>query len=167
MSFSQRVEREMSLDAIPIKTWQDCALLAFLYDKDVVTDISLNDPLRMSFYRAIIHPVNRDLSVALRFERGYQMLLQIMSIKGALVLDHIPSDVVSWDDSLRLMPQWSDPKTSFVFHRDDLSILSENRELMPSGFINSVGSPAQEPLLSDSTCGAAILSDCKTQQDQT
>jgi hypothetical protein len=57
-------------------------------------------------------------------------------MKGPVVSDRIPYGTISWNDTLRLMPQWSNPKSCFVFHRDDLSILPGNRELLPIQWVH-------------------------------
>ncbi len=136
MSVSQKVMERMSGEAVRVKTWQDCALLAFLYEKNMVSDSSSPFYPRKSSFEAIINPAARYFGGEQRAERTYQRLLRVLSVKGPFASGRIPDGVISWNDTLRLMPQWNNPKTSFVFHRDDHSILPKNRELLPIQWVH-------------------------------
>jgi hypothetical protein len=62
------------------------------------------------------------------FEKAYMKILRLAAACDDYVSDHIPADVTSFQQAMRMMPKWDDPLTSYIFHRDDPDILPENRD---------------------------------------
>ena len=104
-------------------------MLAFMYEKDVVPVYIPADSdgreARTKWYSAIMHP-EASCNVTF-FEKAHKKLRRITSTTDDYESTNIPADVLSWDDAMLAMPQWADPASSYVFHRDDPDILPENR----------------------------------------
>ena len=59
------------------------------------------------------------------FEKAHKKLSRITATTEDRVSTHVIAGVLTWDDAMRMMPEWADP---YVFHRDDPDILlPENR----------------------------------------
>jgi hypothetical protein len=117
----------MVFDGILATTAKECAMLAFLYEKDIVhiDEGSVEIHLRKTRYSEIMQP-ETSCNVTF-FEKAHKKLKRITATADDYVSTQVPSDVLSWDDTMRAMPQWADPTRSYVFHRDDPDILPENR----------------------------------------
>ena len=102
-------------------------MLAFLYEKDIVhiDEGSAEIHLRKARYSEIMHPETSNN--VMFFEKAHKKLTRITATTDDYVSTQVPADVLSWDDAMRAMPQWDDPTSSYVFHRDDPDILPENR----------------------------------------
>jgi hypothetical protein len=117
----------MALDGISATTKEECTMLAFLYEKDVVQIPagSTRAENRKIWYSAIMHP-ETSCNASL-FEKAHKKLRRIIATADVYVSTHVPADVLSWDEAMIAMPQWTDPGSSYVFHRDDRDIFAENR----------------------------------------
>ncbi len=126
ISTSLSAQESMVFDGISATTHKECTMLAFLYEKNVVQiRAGSTTDMRKRFYFAILHP-ETSCNVTF-FEKAHKKLSRITATTDDYVSNHVPAGVLSWDDAMRMLPQWADPATSYVFHRDDPDILPENR----------------------------------------
>ena len=106
---------KMEIDSMPVASKQDCKLLKFLYESGVA-DQYVPDYARSATLLAL-------------FERGdefqrnaFERLNRLLSDSGDVGSDSIPSDVMSFETAIELMPEWQSNLTSYVFFRDDPDI---------------------------------------------
>ena len=127
ISMSSHAYESMTFDGISATTKEECTMLAFLYEKDVVhiPAWSNRHDIRKAWYSNIIHP-EKSCNVT-SFEKANKKLRRITTVTDIYASTHVPADVLSWDEAMHAMPRWADPTSSYVFHRDDPDILPENR----------------------------------------
>ena len=96
-------------------------MLAFLYEKNVVhvPAGSTKKEYRKRWYSAILHP-KASCNVTF-FEKAHKKLSRITATTEDRVSTHVIAGVLTWDDAMRMMPEWADPTTSYVFHRMTLT----------------------------------------------
>ncbi len=116
----------MVLDGVSVSTKEECTMLVFMYERDVVhvPAHSTRYDIRKAWYSNIIHP---ESSCNVTFEKANKKLRRIIITTDDYASTHVPADVLSWDEAMSAMPQWADPTSSYVFHREDPDIIPENR----------------------------------------
>ena len=78
----------------------------------------------------IFYPSQRPAHKQAEYDGIFQRLRRLTSATDLnYESDTVPLDVISWNESMRLLPpEWSDPRKSFVFHRDDPDVAEYNKE---------------------------------------
>jgi hypothetical protein len=122
-SLSRAARKNIVSDAIAATAPVECSMLALLYENEMYF---YSDSLRKHLFSSVINPDASDNKMY--FEKARKKLARLTTAADDYVSQDIPADVLSWNDTVRRMPQWIDPLSSYVCHRDDPDILPVNRE---------------------------------------
>jgi hypothetical protein len=107
-----------------------CRILNFLYTKNVYG--CLTDECsytRRKLFFSVLDPAQRATNTSLL--DSYHVLCDLVSEdrSGDAVLDYVPIDTLTFAKAM-VLPQWSNPHTSYIFHRDDPSIVNRRNVLI-------------------------------------
>ena len=125
INISLRALEKIESDSVTVNSSLYCEMLALIYEKKVFAD-HYEPEVRRELCRSIFDPSQRTAD----FEGIFQRLRRLTSAADLInESDTVPLDVMSWGESMRLLPpEWSDPRKSFVFHRDDPDVAEHNKE---------------------------------------
>ena len=113
---------KMEIDSIHVASEHDCKLLTFLYESGVADKIAFYS--RRDDLLALIQPQSE-----LR-RNSFKRLEQLFSDYADVELDIIPSNVMSWEHAIELLPEWQSKSTSYIFFRDDPDIQDRGNEVL-------------------------------------
>ena len=119
VSVSMNAQIKMNSDSIPVTNEHECRLLTFVYESGM--------------YKLLRYP--RESILAL-FERkdeyhrqAFKRLVRLLSDFEDFESDALPSDVMSWEETMIVLPKWQ-TKTSYIFFRDDPDLQLQGRKVV-------------------------------------
>jgi hypothetical protein len=114
ISVSPGVQSKMDFDAIRIANLHECQLLVYLYETGIA------DHLAHFWLKIILDGIGSLFSRRDKIESdAFNRLERLLSDAEDLHFEDIPSDVISWDQALEIMPKWKNVSNTYIFHRDD------------------------------------------------
>jgi hypothetical protein len=111
---------EMQKDCVKTMTAEDREMVLFLYLKNVCP----NAPISRLHFQSLINATEKEtMSNIEESDLAAKVRLRRLLRKEGQCSNQVPTGVQTFDEAMAALPDWNDPLTSFIFHRDDPSMI--------------------------------------------